>query len=49
MHYNDSCNISQDSQQNFQVDIEKVKKAEDLRTTIMIKNIPNKYKQATLL
>jgi hypothetical protein len=31
------------------LDIEKIKRAEDRRTTIMVKNIPNKYKQFTLL
>lgn len=31
------------------MDLEKVKRAEDLRTTVMIKNIPNKYGQVSLL
>ena len=33
----------------FDLDIEKIKNAEDLRTTLMVKNIPNKYNQVSLL
>lgn len=36
----DSSFISHDSS-FFNLDIEKIKNAEDLRTTIMLKNIPN--------
>jgi hypothetical protein len=28
---------------NWDLDIEKIKRAEDFRTAIMIRNIPNKY------
>ena len=34
---------------NWDLDIEKIKRAEDFRTTIMIRNIPNKYNQSALL
>jgi hypothetical protein len=33
----------------FAVDIEKIKRGEDLRTTVMVRHIPNKYKQKQLL
>lgn len=32
-----------DSKQQFQLDLDKIKSGEDTRTTLMIKNIPNKY------
>jgi len=28
---------------NFKIDLHEIAKGEDIRTTIMIKNIPNKY------
>ena len=34
---------------NMELDIERIKRAEEFRTTIMIKNIPNKYNQSALL
>lgn len=46
--YSDSSFLSQDSS-NFELDIEKIKRGDDQRTSIMIKNIPNKYVQMTLL
>jgi len=36
-------------QSNFELDIERIKNAEDLRTCIMMKNIPNKYNQNELI
>jgi len=37
-------NVSQaDSKKQFQLDLDKIKIGEDTRTTLMIKNIPNKY------
>ncbi|WVZ21633.1 hypothetical protein V8G54_008955 [Vigna mungo] len=37
-------NVSQaDSKKQFQLDLDKIKSGEDTRTTLMIKNIPNKY------
>jgi hypothetical protein len=33
----------------YDLDLEKIKSAEDLRTTIMVKNIPNKYNQLSFL
>jgi protein phosphatase 1 regulatory subunit 42 len=33
----------------FNLDLERVARGEDLRTTLMIKNIPNKYTQKMLL
>ena len=33
----------------YELDTEKIKKSEDLRTTVMIRHIPNKYTQRMLL
>lgn len=33
----------------YNLDLEKIKRGEDLRTTVMIRNIPNKYNQSNLL
>jgi hypothetical protein len=33
----------------YELDIEKIKRGEDFRTSVMIKNIPNKYTQKALL
>jgi len=40
--YSEQSLISLDSS-SYELDFEKIKRAEDLRTTLMIKNIPNKY------
>ncbi|CAH2078692.1 unnamed protein product [Thlaspi arvense] len=46
----DSSNINQvDSKKQFQLDLSKITSGEDLRTTLMIKNIPNKYTRKMLL
>ncbi|CAO2842257.1 unnamed protein product [Amaranthus hypochondriacus] len=43
-------NINQgDSKKQFQLDLEKIANGEDTRTTLMIKNIPNKYTSKMLL
>ncbi|KAJ0989222.1 hypothetical protein J5N97_007578 [Dioscorea zingiberensis] len=43
-------NVSQlDIKQQYQLDLEKIKSGEDTRTTLMIKNIPNKYTAKMLL
>ncbi|KOM40060.1 hypothetical protein LR48_Vigan04g025800 [Vigna angularis] len=43
-------NVSQaDSKKQFQLDLDKIKSGEDTRTTLMIKNIPNKYTSKMLL
>jgi hypothetical protein len=36
-----------DSKRLFQLDLDKIKSGEDTRTTLMIKNIPNKYELLT--
>jgi hypothetical protein len=36
-----------DSKKLFQLDLDKIKSGEDTRTTLMIKNIPNKYELLT--
>ncbi|XP_044461733.1 protein MEI2-like 5 isoform X2 [Mangifera indica] len=38
-----------DTKKQFQLDLEKIKNGEDARTTLMIKNIPNKYTSKMLL
>ncbi|KAL8108272.1 hypothetical protein AgCh_024648 [Apium graveolens] len=38
-----------DSKKQFQLDLEKIRSGEDTRTTLMIKNIPNKYTSKMLL
>ncbi|KAA8514996.1 hypothetical protein F0562_018217 [Nyssa sinensis] len=38
-----------DSKKKFQLDLDKIKSGEDTRTTLMIKNIPNKYSSNMLL
>ncbi|GFS42417.1 MEI2-like protein 5 [Actinidia rufa] len=38
-----------DSKKQFQLDLDKIKSGEDIRTTLMIKNIPNKYTSKMLL
>ncbi|KAK1321374.1 Protein MEI2-like 2 [Acorus calamus] len=38
-----------DSKQQYQLDLEKIVSGEDTRTTLMIKNIPNKYTSKMLL
>ncbi|KAI7754854.1 hypothetical protein M8C21_020857 [Ambrosia artemisiifolia] len=43
-------NVNQmDNKKQFQLDLDKIVKAEDTRTTLMIKNIPNKYTSKMLL
>ncbi|GER24566.1 MEI2-like protein 5 [Striga asiatica] len=38
-----------DNKKQFQLDLDKIKSGEDTRTTLMIKNIPNKYSSKMLL
>ncbi|KAJ7968858.1 Protein MEI2-like [Quillaja saponaria] len=38
-----------DSKKQFQLDLDKIRSGEDIRTTLMIKNIPNKYTSKMLL
>ncbi|CAL0304889.1 unnamed protein product [Lupinus luteus] len=38
-----------DSKKQFQLDLDKIKNGEDARTTLMLKNIPNKYTSKMLL
>ncbi|KAH6788822.1 MEI2-like protein 5 [Perilla frutescens var. frutescens] len=40
---------SQDNKRQYQLDLEKIRNGEDTRTTLMIKNIPNKYTSKMLL
>jgi len=47
--YSEHSQTSSVDQQYYQIDLEKIKRGEDTRTTIMIKNIPNKYTQQLLL
>lgn len=37
------------SEETFMIDDDRIKNGIDMRTTIMIRNIPNKYKQKNLL
>ncbi|KAL3511505.1 hypothetical protein ACH5RR_030906 [Cinchona calisaya] len=44
------CNSSQtDNKKQFELDIDRIMRGEDKRTTLMIKNIPNKYTSKMLL
>ncbi|XP_057773883.1 protein MEI2-like 4 isoform X1 [Salvia miltiorrhiza] len=44
------CNSSQpDNKKQFELDLERIARGEDKRTTLMIKNIPNKYTSKMLL
>ncbi|KAJ0236831.1 RNA recognition motif domain-containing protein [Hirschfeldia incana] len=46
----DGSNMNQvDSKKQFRLDLSKIMSGEDLRTTLMIKNIPNKYTRKMLL
>lgn len=45
-HENNSCLADE---KKYELDIERVLRGEDCRTTLMIKNIPNKYSSAMLL
>uniref|UniRef100_A0ACD6A9B1 Uncharacterized protein n=1 Tax=Avena sativa TaxID=4498 RepID=A0ACD6A9B1_AVESA len=45
----DSSVFQADSKKQYQLDLEKIHKGEDTRTTLMIKNIPNKYTSKMLL
>lgn len=47
-NYSESSLLSSDHV-NFIVDIERIKRGDDMRTTVMIKHIPNKYNQRLLL
>ena len=42
-YYSEPSNISSQDSAFYEVDIEKIKNADDLKTTVMVKNIPNKY------
>jgi hypothetical protein len=46
--YSEPSLLSHDST-IYELDIEKIKRGEDMRTSVMIKNIPNKYTQKALL
>ena len=39
----DSSALQADSKRQYQLDLEKISRGDDTRTTLMIKNIPNKY------
>lgn len=39
----DSSALQADSKRQYQLDLEKIRRGDDIRTTLMIKNIPNKY------
>ncbi|GER42754.1 MEI2-like protein 5 [Striga asiatica] len=41
--------VQLDNMKQFQLDLDKIKSGEDARTTLMIKNIPNKYSSEMLL
>lgn len=43
-NYSDHSSLNMDSVY-YEIDIEKIKNAEDLRTCVMVRNIPNKYTQ----
>ncbi|KAG2608818.1 hypothetical protein PVAP13_4KG012000 [Panicum virgatum] len=45
----DSSALQADSKRQYQLDLEKISKGDDTRTTLMIKNIPNKYTSKMLL
>ncbi|XP_020179582.1 protein MEI2-like 2 [Aegilops tauschii subsp. strangulata] len=45
----DSSAFQADSKKQYQLDLDKIRKGEDTRTTLMIKNIPNKYTSKMLL
>ncbi|KAG8072155.1 hypothetical protein GUJ93_ZPchr0006g44238 [Zizania palustris] len=45
----DSSVFQADSKKRYQLDVEKIRKGDDTRTTLMIKNIPNKYTSKMLL
>ncbi|CAO2034772.1 unnamed protein product [Urochloa humidicola] len=48
-HRVDSSVLQTDSKRQYQLDLEKIRKGDDTRTTLMIKNIPNKYTSKMLL
>ncbi|KAL8228786.1 hypothetical protein R6Q57_013686 [Mikania cordata] len=48
-HRVDQNGSQTDSKKQFQLDLDKITNAEDRRTTLMIKNIPNKYTSKMLL
>jgi RNA recognition motif-containing protein len=45
----DSSALQADNRKQYQLDLEKIRKGDDTRTTLMIKNIPNKYTSKMLL
>ncbi|KAL5212144.1 hypothetical protein ABZP36_022991 [Zizania latifolia] len=45
----DSSVFLADNKKRYQLDLEKIRKGDDTRTTLMIKNIPNKYTSKMLL
>ncbi|KAL6890544.1 hypothetical protein ACP4OV_008799 [Aristida adscensionis] len=45
----DSGVLQTDGKKQYQLDLEKIRKGDDIRTTLMIKNIPNKYTSKMLL
>uniref|UniRef100_A0A0A8YK76 RRM domain-containing protein n=1 Tax=Arundo donax TaxID=35708 RepID=A0A0A8YK76_ARUDO len=45
----DSSALQADSKRQYQLDLDKIRKGDDTRTTLMIKNIPNKYTSKMLL
>ncbi|KAK3163594.1 hypothetical protein QOZ80_1AG0005730 [Eleusine coracana subsp. coracana] len=45
----DSSALQADNRKQYQLDLERIRKGDDTRTTLMIKNIPNKYTSKMLL
>ena len=41
--------LDEDEKHNFVINLERLGRGQDLRTTVMVKNIPNKYTQSMLL
>ncbi|XP_047066293.1 protein MEI2-like 4 [Lolium rigidum] len=46
---NESCSNQSDNKRQYELDVERIVCGEDSRTTLMIKNIPNKYTSKMLL
>ncbi|CAM0904839.1 unnamed protein product [Alopecurus aequalis] len=46
---NESCSNQSDNKRQYELDVERIGSGEDSRTTLMIKNIPNKYTSKMLL
>ncbi|KAL3500957.1 hypothetical protein ACH5RR_035406 [Cinchona calisaya] len=48
-HRNEGSSSQADNKKQFELDIDRIARGEDKRTTLMIKNIPNKYTSKMLL